>query len=68
MTFGTRLKALREAKGMSKAELARRSGLSANMIGHYEREAHEPALWSLICLADTFKVSLDYLVGRSDRR
>ena len=34
----------------------------------YENEMRHPDYFGLIALADYFNVSLDYLVGRSDRR
>ena len=43
-------------------------GLSLRGYQSYETDQSEPKLKTLIALADYFKVSLDYLVGRSDTK
>lgn len=66
--FGQRLKLLRNEKNMTQRAMA-------EMLGKTERHYQDmeagkinvPGL-TLIKLADFFRVSLDYLVGRGDRR
>ena len=64
MTFGERLRMIREKAGLSQEELAKKIGIHRNSIGGYERDVNEPSLFMLCCLADALGVSTDYLVGR----
>ena len=64
--FGERLKAAREARGVSKSELERRSGITKSLIRRYEKGEILPMLYNAILLARSIDVSLDYLVGLSD--
>lgn len=54
---------LRKEKGWSQAELAVQTGVSQVMIGKYERGEAVPSFEVAKKIADTFEVSLDYLVG-----
>lgn len=64
--FGQRLTALREAKGISKRELARQADLSPPAISDYERGATYPDLQKLEILADILDVSpCDLAFGHS---
>ncbi len=60
--LGRRVYELREAKGWTQEVLALESGLNRETIGTTERGAHEPSLFTAICLADALGCSLDYLV------
>lgn len=60
--LGARIAALRRGAGWSQAELARRLRVSASAIGMYEQGRREPAADTLVALADTFGVSVDYLL------
>jgi len=62
--FGTRLKEIRKAHGITQKQLAIEIGASERGIQHYELNEREPSLSTLIVLADYFKISIDYLVGR----
>lgn len=67
-TFGERLRALREHNGMTKTDLAERSGVSVDSIARYER-GKEPRTTALIAFAKCFNVKLDLLFGiRPGRR
>jgi putative transcriptional regulator len=46
-TFGQRVKAIREAKGISQAELARRAGFARQTASNLEMDAFEP-LWKTV--------------------
>lgn len=63
-----RLKQLRQEKGMTQKDMAQ---LLEKTERHYQDveagKINVPAL-TLIKLADYFSVSLDYLVGRTDKR
>lgn len=63
MDFGTRLKAVREEKGMGREELASSIGTSAAIIGRYERGERTPSIDIAKNIADSLGVSIDYLVG-----
>ncbi len=67
MTFGERLKALREDNDEKQRDIANILFVSANMISAYELGKHFPKdEKALISLAEHFDVSLDYLLGHSD--
>jgi transcriptional regulator with XRE-family HTH domain len=63
--IGQRVKQLREAKGWSQDELARRVGLTSKTISNYEtgtRGVKEPPLSTVRALADALGVPLDELL------
>lgn len=63
------LNKLRKLKGVSQKQLANELGdINQQTISHYETGTREPNIQTLIKLADYFDVSIDYLVGRSDKR
>ena len=64
--FAQRLKELREYYDMTQAEVAESLSFSSAAISNYECGAREPGIEELVLLADSFQVSLDYLVGRID--
>ena len=67
MTFGERLKSLREDNDEKQKDIAKLLFVSANMISAYELGKHFPKNEkSLITLAEHFNVSLDYLLGYSN--
>ena len=63
---GDRIRELREKRGWSQRELARRCGFAAGQVGKYENEEIDPSSTYLTTLANVFGVSVDYLLGRSD--
>lgn len=66
--FSYRLKQLRTEKDLSMQALAEIVGLkNKGSIGQFESCRHIPSADILVALADFFDVSLDYLVGRSDK-
>ncbi|WP_083512079.1 helix-turn-helix domain-containing protein [Amphibacillus sediminis] len=64
--FRKRLRELREAKGFKQEYLAKALNISTSAYGYYEQGRNEPALETLIKLAQTFNVSTDYLLGLTD--
>lgn len=62
MTAG-RIKALRESRGWTQAELARRMNMTRNGINSWEQGLSMPSPQSLVDLARLFSVSTDYLLG-----
>ena len=62
-----RLKELRKSKNISQLKLALDLNLNQNSISRYENREREADYETLIKFADYFNVSLDYLLGRSDK-
>lgn len=68
VNYLSRLKKLRKSKGVTQQELANELRYSQQVISNYEAGEREPQIQTLIKLADYFDVSIDYLVGRSDKK
>ena len=66
--FGERLKLLRKERKVSQKELAEYLGISIRGYQFYESGDNEPNIKTLTALADFYGVTIDYLVGHSDRR
>lgn len=66
ITFGQRLKALREKRELSQGELGKRFTLSQSTIAYYELNKKQPNQDTLNKMADFFEVTTDYLLGRTD--
>ena len=58
-----RIKVLREARGWTQAELARRLSLTRNGVNSWEQGLSMPSPACLVDLAKLFSVSTDYLLG-----
>jgi len=67
-TFGDRLRELRTGRDLSQRQLAEQIGTSGPIIGRYERGDASPSIDVVEKLADAFEVSVDYLIGRTDRQ
>lgn len=59
---GDRLKALRTEAGWSQAELAEKVGSDARQVSRHENSKVAPGLEAVIRMAETFNVSVDYLL------
>lgn len=66
--YGKRIKKLRLEQGLKQKELAEKLGISTSSIGMYEREARQPDTEILKKIANYFNVSIDYILGNSDKR
>ena len=64
--FPARLREVRERGGLEQAELSVLSGIPATSISHFEAGRRKPSLVNLRNLADALKVSVDYLLGRTN--
>jgi putative transcriptional regulator len=60
-TMGQKLKALRQAAGMTQAELAKTSGLPLGTIRNWEQDYRSPLLSTAGLVARALNVSLDEL-------
>ena len=61
-----RLKELRKQKHISQIKLAMDLSVSQNTISRYEQGEREAGYDMLVKIADYFKVSVDYLLERTD--
>lgn len=68
MEFKDRLKHLREARGLSAAQLAAQFSKSESAIRMWELGRSKPDVDTLISLASFFSCSIDYIVGISNSR
>jgi len=59
MTFGQRLRELREAAGLTQAQLAEKSGVPVGTIRDYEQVKRAPLLTTAIVLAKSLGESLE---------
>jgi transcriptional regulator with XRE-family HTH domain len=64
--FPQRLQALREKRGLKQEELAKRAGLQATAISHFETGTRKPSFDNLRRLADAVEATVDYLMGRTN--
>lgn len=64
--FAKRLKELRSKKGILQKDVAKYLGITTSAYGYYEQSKRAPDPETLEKLADFFKVSVDYLLGRTD--
>ncbi|MBE6696846.1 MAG: helix-turn-helix transcriptional regulator [Ruminococcaceae bacterium] len=62
-----RLKKLRKARKISQLKLALDLNMNQNSISRYETGEREADYETLIKFADYFDVSLDYLLGRTEK-
>lgn len=62
MAIGNKILNLRKERGWSQQKLAQKIGTSGPIIGRYERGEMVPSVEVAKKLADTFGITLDYLV------
>lgn len=60
--MGERIKRKRKEKGWGQLVLADKIGVSTNIVSFWERDLASPSLINLMCLADVFGVTIDWLV------
>ena len=68
ITFGERLKQLRVESNLKQKECADLFHVQLRQYQRYEENVSAPKFDSLISMANYYNVSLDWLVGRSNRR
>lgn len=66
MSFGKRLRNLRENKGLTQEELGKIINQKKSNISKYENERLQPSMETINSFAEYFNVSIDYLFGRTD--
>lgn len=67
MSVYRRVRDLREDHDKTQRDIARVLNMQLTVYQRYERGERELPLWAAIKLAEYYRVSLDYLVGLSDR-
>ena len=65
-TFCEKLEKLRKENGLTQAHMANLLGIKQPSYARYEDGTTEPNLERLVIIADTFDVSVDYLLGRKE--
>ncbi len=66
--FSGNLIALRRERGISQREAAGALGISQALLSHYEKGIRECGLDFVVKAADYYRVSCDYLLGRTEDR
>lgn len=66
MTIGEALKRFRMSLGLSQKRFAESIGIACNSYQIWEYDKSAPSVKALMKIADTYNVSVDYLLGRSD--
>jgi transcriptional regulator with XRE-family HTH domain len=64
--YGARIALLREKHALTQEELANKLGISRASLSHYETSRREPDYDTINKVASFFKVSIDYLLDRTD--
>ncbi|PFL68860.1 helix-turn-helix domain-containing protein [Bacillus anthracis] len=66
--FGNKLNFLRKEKKLRQEDMAKHLGIARTTYAMYEQGNREPDYDTLQKLADFFDVSVDYLLGRTEKR
>ena len=61
-----KIKALREQNGLTQAALAKQLGITRSSVNAWEMGISVPSTQYIVELAETFKVSTDYILGVED--
>lgn len=67
MDYQRRMRDLREDHDKTQQQIAQILGTSQTMYARYERGASELPVRHLVHLAEFYRVSTDYLLGRTDK-
>lgn len=62
------LKELRKEKGLSQIAVQMQTGIEQALISKYENGERVPPTETLMQRADFYGVSMDYIMGRTDRK
>jgi len=62
-TFSTRIRKLREERGLNQGQFADFVGISRGAMSYYEQEARTPDIGVLYTISEKCGVSADYLIG-----
>ena len=62
------LRKLRKEKGLSQIAVQMQTGIEQALMSKYENGERVPPTETLMQLADFYGVSMDYIMGRTDRK
>lgn len=65
-SMGERLKTLRTKQQLSQSDVAKRIHVTPALISAYEKNERNPSISSLISLADVYRTSTDFILGRTN--
>ncbi|HGF8314809.1 helix-turn-helix domain-containing protein [Enterococcus faecium] len=66
--FNERIKIIRTEEGLTQREFAKLINVPERAYQYYESGARKPNLDKVIEIANKLNVSIDYLVGRTDKK
>lgn len=66
--LSARLKQLRQEKHLKQEQVALLVGVTKSAVSSWELDMRQPSYEALIRLADLYRVSTDYLLGRENHR
>lgn len=66
MSRVNRIAELRNKQKLTQEQLSLSIGISRSSLSHYEKNRREPDYETLISIANYFKVSMDYLLNRTN--
>jgi len=66
--LSTRLKQLRQEKHLKQEQVALLVGVTKSAVSAWELDMRQPSYEALIRLAELYRVSTDYLLGRTSNR
>ena len=66
--FSTRLRELRQSKGLRQDQVANLIGVNKSAISTYENDIRQPSFEILVRLANLYRVTTDYLLGQTNVR
>lgn len=62
--YGEAIKYQREVNGLTQSKLSQLTGISQQMISHWEANKGIPSVYHCAVLADYYGISIDELIGR----
>lgn len=68
LTFGEKIRLLREEKEINQSELGRKINMTQRKISYIECGKYEPSIEDIVLFCKYFGVSADYLLGITNKR
>jgi len=66
MLLNENIKKLRTASGLNQVDFAKKMGVSKQCVSNWENDNVMPSVEMLVKIADFFKVTTDYILGRNE--
>ncbi len=67
MLLKTRLREIRKSKKYTQVYVQMNTGIDQSLLSKYELGERTPSTENLVLLADLYKVSIDYILFRTDK-